>query len=174
METAAVALVPLALGHADAMYRWMLDPEVASNVGLRAAPSRERTLAFIERASSDDTICARAIVENGTHVGNVVLDRIDRYLGTTRLHIYVGEAAARGRRVGRTALILALDLAFGELGLHKVWLTVHVKNARAIAAYKAVGFVVEGTHREEFLLDGKRVDEVYMGVLASEHRAPRA
>lgn len=163
-----VALVPLDVGHAEAMFTWMCDSVVAKNLGLRSEPSLEKSRAFVDRALSDDAICARAIVVDGKYVGNVVLDQIDHYAQKSRLHIYVGEPAARGKGVGKRALELILSIAFQELRLNKVWLTVHTQNASAIAAYRAVGFQSEGVHREEFLLDGKRVDELYMGCLAAD------
>jgi RimJ/RimL family protein N-acetyltransferase len=162
-----VALAPLDASHADAMLRWMQDPFVAENLGLRSEPSLEKTHDFIRRAGTDPTIAARAILHDGLHVGNVVLDSIDRFASKARLHIYVGEARARGCGVAKRAVRLALDLAFGDLGLDKVWLTVHAGNASARAVYLAAGFVEEGVHREEFLLRGERVDAIYMGA----HRA---
>lgn len=170
MSQADVTLASLSPDHAEAMYRWMRDPMVAKNVGLRSEPTLEKTLAFIARASSDDTIEARAILRGGVHVGNVVLDQIDRHASKARLSIYVGETAERGRGVGKHALLAALRLAFENLSLNKVWLTVHTRNVNAIAAYVAVGFQVEGVHREEFVLDGARVDELYMGCLAADFR----
>ena len=161
-----VALVPLESGHAPAMHRWMHDPVVAENLGLRSEPSLDKSLAYVEKANSDPTIHARAILADDVHVGNVVLDRIDRTVRTARLHIYVGEASVRGHGVGKRAVSLAVRAAFEELGLQKVWLTVHSGNARAIATYVACGFQVEGVHRREFLLGGRLVDEIYMGVLA--------
>ena len=148
-----------------AIVRWLRDPVVSANLGLRSKPTRARTRAFVSAAAKDDEVCARAILLDRRHVGNVVLDQIDRHIGKARLHIYVGEADARGHGVGRRAVELALDLAWGELDLHKVWLTVHERNTAAVRAYEAVGFRVEGTHRGEFLLDGERLDELYMGVL---------
>ncbi len=165
-----VTLGPLTPAHADAMLRWMLDPTVSKNLGLRSEPTAEKTAQWLDRAAGDDTIEARAILSDGQHVGNVVLDQIDRHVSRARLSIYVGETSARSRGVGKSAVQLALELAFGDLGLHKVWLTVHGRNAAAIAAYKAVGFLVEGTHRDEFVLDGERLAEIYMGALASERR----
>lgn len=159
-----VALAPLRPAHAPAIVRWLRDPAVSANLGLRSRPTLARTRAFIA-AAAGDTVCARAILVDGRHVGNVVLDHIDRQIGKARLHIYIGEAAARGRGVGRRAVALALALAFDQLGLYKVWLTVHAHNTAAIRAYQAVGFAIEGTHRGEFLLDGERVDELYMGAL---------
>jgi RimJ/RimL family protein N-acetyltransferase len=165
-----VTLGELTAAHGAAMLRWMRDPEVSKNLGLRSAPSEEKTAVWLERAATDPTIAARAILVDDEHVGNIVLDQIDVLVSKARLSIYVGEAAARSRGVGKAAIRLALELAFGSLGLHKVWLTVHARNVAAIAAYKAIGFVVEGTHRDEFLLDGERLPELYMGILSTDPR----
>jgi RimJ/RimL family protein N-acetyltransferase len=152
------------------MHRWTSDDEIRDGLGLRAASTREGTELWIARALADDTTRAFAIHDGGAHVGMVVLDRIDRHVGTARLHIYVGAPEVRGRGIGRAATKLAVERAFGELGLHKVWLTVHARNARAIAAYVSAGFQVEGVLRDEFLLRGERVAALYMGILRSESR----
>lgn len=166
-----VTLAPLRPGHAPAMVRWLKDPAVSQNLGLRTAPTLARTKAFIATARAAaaardlDAPCPRAILLGDRHVGTVVLDQIDRHLGKARLHIYVGDPAARGHGVGQRAVALAVALAFGELALRKVWLTVHVRNEAAIRAYAAAGFATEGVHRGEFLLGGEHLDELYMGIL---------
>jgi RimJ/RimL family protein N-acetyltransferase len=164
-----IQLVPLEPRHAQAMYRWMCDPAVRDNVGVRSEPSLARTSAWIEQATEDPAAAPFAIELGGMHVGNVVLDRIDHHLSTCRLSIYVGEAAARGKGIGRAAVELAVQHAFATLGLNKVWLTVHVHNAPAIAAYVAAGFAVEGILRDEFVLRGKRCAAFYMSVLKQDH-----
>jgi RimJ/RimL family protein N-acetyltransferase len=165
-----VTLAPIAREHAARMLAWMRDPEVAANIGLKQAPSSERTAAWIERALTDATIRAFAILRAGEHVGNVVLDQLDEQLGAARLSIYIGEAAARGGGVGRTALALLAEHAFGALGLHKIWLTVHARNAAAIKLYLDAGFTIEGVLRDEFVLDGRRLAALRMGLLAGELR----
>ncbi len=162
-------LVPLRPCHAEAMYRWMCDPDVRENVGVRSDPSLERTLAWIEQAMHDPANAPFAVELSGTHVGNVVLDRIDRHLGTCRLSIYLGELSTRGKGVGRAAVQRAVQHAFEKLDLNKVWLTVHVHNAAAIAAYVAAGFAVEGVLRDEFVLHGRRCAAFYMSVLKCEY-----
>ena len=162
-----VTLSPLKPEHAEATYRWVCDAEVADNLGLRHAPSLELTRAWIKQAVMDPHKRAFAIRSDGIHVGNIVLDQIDRYLGTCRLSIYVGEAG-RGQGVGRQAVALAAEQAFDELGLNKVWLIVHAHNARAVKAYLAAGFVIEGVLRDEFILRGQRVNALRMGLLASD------
>lgn len=163
-----VSLAVLSPSHAPAMVAWLADPLVAANLGLRMRPTLERTLTFIAGANDRDSVVARAILLGERHVGTVVLDRIDRHVQTARLHIYVGDPGVRGHKVGQRAVAGAVTLAFDEIGLEKVWLTVHVRNTAAIRAYQAVGFVIEGTHRREFLLDGELIDELYMGMLRSD------
>jgi len=155
-------LAPLGPAHAAQMNAWMHVAEIAENLGLRSEPSLARTLEWIARATEDDSILPFAILSDEVHVGNVVFDRIDAYLSSARLSIYVGVAG-----VGQPALRLALDWAFSQRvpSLNKVWLTVHVENARAIAAYTKVGFRVEGTLRDEFVLRGRRTDALMMSVL---------
>lgn len=171
---ADVSLRPLGPEHAAAMLRWTQDPTVADNLGLRAAPSAERTAAWLARALGSVEVCPFAIylgaATDAAHVGNVILDRIDAHLQTARLSIYIGEASARGAGVGRAALHLALQRAFDPQGLdlYKVWLTVHARNQAALQAYLAAGFTHEGTLRGEFLLRGERVDALYLGALRAE------
>jgi len=169
-----INLEPLQASHAPAMLRWMGDPEVAENLGLRSIPSLERTLAWIAQAEQDENVVPLAIECHGQHVGNVIIDRIDRYLGTGRLSIYIGEAAARGQKIGQRALKMCTQYAFEQLGLHKVWLTVHVHNARAIAAYTAAGFAIEGVLRDEFILRGQRCNALLMGLLRPPAECQRA
>ena len=164
MAVAEIELRPLQSAHAEAMLRWMLDPEIADNVGLRSTPTLERTQAWIARTDVD----AQAIYFAGRHVGNVVLDQFDDYLQTARLSVYLGEPSARGRGVAREALRMALAHGFGGRQLYRIWLTVHARNARALALYNGLGFRQEGVLRGDVLLRGDRVDAVLLSMLRSE------
>ncbi len=76
-----------------------------------------------------------------------------------------------GRGLGTEAIRLVLRHAFGTLGMHRVELKVLDCNARAIAAYRACGFVEEGRERESCWVDGRWHDDVVMGVLDREFAA---
>lgn len=165
---ADVTIGPLEIGYAPAMYRWMCDPEIRENLGLRNEASLERTQRWIEQALLAEEMQAYAILQADCHVGNVVIDRLDRYIGTGRLSVYVGEGSARGMGVGATGMYLAMARAFGELRLHKIWLTVHAQNYRAMRTYASLGFALEGILRDECWLRGERMDALYMGVLATD------
>ena len=157
--------MPLSLEHAAATAAWMDDPLIARGIGLRSEPSLDSTRDWIRRAQLDPAIHPFAIVDGADHVGNVVLDELDRYLGTARLSIYVGSAAARGIGVAQQAIALVSAHAARALDLHKLWLTVHTGNAAAIAAYLRCGFVEEGVLRDEFMIDGVRTDILRMGLI---------
>jgi RimJ/RimL family protein N-acetyltransferase len=150
------------------MFQWMTDPEVSINIGLRTEPSLEKTHSWLRRALEDRGTRAYAILLDGRHVGNLIFDRIDDYLATARLSIYIGEREARGRGVGSKALRLGLTEAFERLSLNKVWLIVHVHNTRAIQTYLRAGFVMEGIVRDEFRLNGQLVPAFYMGILSAD------
>lgn len=152
----------------------MCDPEVRLGIGLRQEPSLDKTRDWIERASRGNEVRAYAVTCAGAYVGNVVLDRFDHYLGTARLSVYIGDAARRGQGLGRNAVALAVQVGFEQLRLYKIWLTVHAENQRAVATYRAIGFVHEGTLRDEFLIGGRRLPALYMGLLRTEWRVAPA
>jgi RimJ/RimL family protein N-acetyltransferase len=168
---ADVRLTHLDPGCAGRMYRWMTDPDISSNLGLQVEPSLEKTQEWIAKAEREPGIRAFAILLNDVHVGNVVLDQIDTYLGKARFSIYIGEPSARSGGVGSTATLLALTTGFRELRLYKVWLTVHCCNDRAIKTYLRLGFQLEGVLRGEFLLGGRRLSAWYMSILSDEFLA---
>ena len=76
-----------------------------------------------------------------------------------------------GRGLGTEAIRLVLRHAFGTLGMHRVDLKVLDFNDRAIAAYRACGFVEEGRERESCWVEGRWHDDVIMGLLDREFAA---
>jgi RimJ/RimL family protein N-acetyltransferase len=153
---------------AGRMFEWMQSAEIAEALGLTVEPTLERTIGWIRQAVQKQDIRAWAIEQDGVHVGNLVFDQFDRKAATARLSVYIGPAESRGSGAGSTAICEGLSRIFEERSLHKVWLTVHAENDAAIRAYRSLGFQVEGTLREAFVWNGRRLDALYMGLLRSE------
>jgi RimJ/RimL family protein N-acetyltransferase len=153
---------------AHRMFEWMQTPDVAEAIGLTIAPSLEHTYRWIRQAAQKHAVRAWAIHRSGVHVGNVVFDQFDHKAATARLSVYIGQPKSRSSGVGSTAIHEALTRIFEERSLHKIWLTVHKENTPAIRTYLSLGFQVEGTLREAFVCNGKRLDALYMGLLRSE------
>ena len=69
--------------------------------------------------------------------------------------------SARGRGIGRMLLEAAVAEAARQ-GAHKLTLRVLAGNAPARRLYEQAGFVVEGVLKDEFLIEGRHVDDVLM------------
>jgi RimJ/RimL family protein N-acetyltransferase len=80
----------------------------------------------------------------------------------------IGERDFWGRGYGTDAMQLILRYAFMEVNLRRVTLTVFEYNPRAIRSYEKAGFRHEGRLRKLLHRDGKRYDELFMGILRDE------
>ena len=80
----------------------------------------------------------------------------------------IGERDFWGKGYGTDLMKLILRYAFLEVNLRRVTLTVFEYNPRAIRAYEKAGFRHEGRIRGSLNRDGKRYDELFMGVLREE------
>ncbi len=94
--TTTISLSPLEMSHAAAMYKWMLDPEVSNNIGLRSEPTLLKTRDWIRSALQSESFLPFAIYWIGHHVGNIIFDQIDSKRASARLSLYIGEPEARG------------------------------------------------------------------------------
>jgi len=90
---------------------------------------------------------AWAVEHDGRLLGEVRLDSIDMRDRRARLATGLLDPAKLGYGLGRQAIRLVLDHAFGVIGLHRVDLRVVAYNVRAICCYRACGFVEEGRER---------------------------
>ncbi|MEZ5912114.1 MAG: GNAT family protein [Paracoccaceae bacterium] len=109
-----------------------------------------------------------------------IIEAEGRLIGAIRLHslnpvdrramlaIGILDPGALGRGYGGQAMRLLIAHAFGAMGLHRLGVRVLADNSRAIRAYQAVGFVIEGREREAALIDGAWQDDLIMGLLASD------
>lgn len=73
-----------------------------------------------------------------------------------------------GLKLSYTAYIKFINLLFEEKKLHKISLEVLSTNIRAFNLYKKLGFIVEGTRRQEVLKKDEYVDSIIMSILKSE------
>lgn len=106
--------------------------------------------------------------EDWLHIGNSGIHRVDPVNRSAEFGILIGEKAYWNQGFGREATQLTLQHGFDDLNLHRIFLRVYENNPRAIACYKAAGFVQEGILREAIFKNGSYINEVEMGILQSE------
>jgi RimJ/RimL family protein N-acetyltransferase len=111
------------------------------------------------------------IEADGAMVGEVRLDGLNATDRRVRLAVGLYSDRHLGRGIGRRAVGLVLQQAFGPLGLHRVDLRVLSYNLRAIRCYEACGFVHEGIERHSALVGGEWHDDKIMSILEQDFRA---
>lgn len=103
-------------------------------------------------------------VVDGEVVGAALLKRgqLKMHRHTCNYRIWIGPKY-RGMGIGKKFMLYSIDWARAQ-GLRKFCLDVFSNNDRAIELYKKYGFVVEGRRREQFNLEGRYVDEIFMSL----------
>lgn len=104
-------------------------------------------------------------------IGFIDLKWIDWSNGGAFIQLGIGEAADRGCGYGTEALKLALRFAFDELSLYRLTAPIAAYNPIALHVFKKAGFVEEVRRREALYRDGRRWDQILLGLLAEEWRA---
>lgn len=134
------------------------------------------TRAFIEKALrqfAEGHGFHAGIWYRGELAGVIGLHFIDRNNRRTELGYWLA-GRFEGRGIMTRACRAVVDYAFGRLGLHRVEIRCAADNHRSRAIPERLGFTQEGVLRESGYLDGRFVDMVVYGVLASEWRAGAA
>lgn len=102
----------------------------------------------------------------GVPTGIVAFTGIDRVNENSSWAFYAAPEAPQG--TGTCMEFLALEHAFGPLGLHKLQCEVLAFNTPVIKLHQKFGFKVEGIFREQHRVDEAFVDIYRLGMLKSE------
>ena len=100
------------------------------------------------------TLTAISLSDNRP-VGYVNVSDIDAISGTCRIGLAIFAPADRGKGLGRRIMDLMLAYCREWLNIRKVNLIVLADNKAAVTLYEKCGFVIEGTLKDEYFLDGR-------------------
>jgi ribosomal-protein-alanine N-acetyltransferase len=87
---------------------------------------------------------------------------------------YYGFRANAGKGLMKEGLGLALDAAFGPLGLHRVEVNIQPGNVRSIGLVTSMGFAQEGFSRGYLRIAGRWRDHVRFAMLSEDWRAQKS
>lgn len=162
-----ITIVPTAEQHFEELY-----------LALDAVAREKRYLAFLQAPPIEDSFAFyRRIVTNGLCQFVAVMD--DKVVGWCDILPTHGEARShvgtlgiglieRARHCGIGARLMEAAIARAwETGLRRIELTVRADNANAKALYERFGFVIEGTQRGAFCVDGVFFDSYAMALVRS-------
>lgn len=120
---------------------------------LQHAPPGSQLVAFY-----DDKLCG--------YIGFGCPSRMESHRHVCEINIAV-HPNVRRRGIGRE-LIEAVKKHVRDYGIRKLRLRVLSVNEAALAFYRSCGFEEEGRLREEFYLQGRYVDDIFMGLMLSD------
>jgi RimJ/RimL family protein N-acetyltransferase len=147
-----------------AMYCWANDVAAARFDGTFRPVNLSDVVRQCESAGKDPSRVMFAIRKRGESaiIGYLHIQNISSVHRSADIGIRIGEEKNRGHGFGKEALAMALDYCWRHLNLNRVGLIVFRNNPRALGAYKAAGFRVEGRLKKFFFIDGAWVDVLLM------------
>lgn len=163
--SAAVRLRAMREDDLERVLSWRNHPEVRRYMYSQHEIGLDEHRRWFERAAQDPARHLLVFEKDGLPRGFVNLSLIASG-GIADWGFYVAPEAPKGtgRLLGRSAL----DYAFIEVGLHKVCGQALAYNERSIRFHRSLGFLEEGTLRDQHH-DGQRYhDVVCFGLLAAE------
>lgn len=146
---------------------WVNDPEIARLID-RAGPvtPTEHEAWYRMLVTSPSTaVFAVDRLSDGKLIGLVWLYDIHRRHRRAEVRIVIGDKTAWGGGYGTDALRVLARVAFGPLGLDKLWADVLVTNPRGARAFERAGFTREGLLVGDRIQDDGRVDVIRLGIL---------
>jgi RimJ/RimL family protein N-acetyltransferase len=146
---------------------WVNDPEIARLID-RAAPVTQAEHEAWYRALVTSPSAAPFAVDrlvDDRFIGLVWLYDIHPRHRRAEVRIVIGDRGARGGGYGTDALRVLARIAFGPLGLEKLWADVLATNPRAADAFERAGFSREGLLHGDRVQDATRVDVVRLGLI---------
>lgn len=162
-----VMLTELHRADSDTLFGWINDPETVRFNAPYAPVHESGHAVWFDKITLDPTRIVFGIRERATARLLGVLQLIDLHPihRTTELVIRIGSEQDRNRGFGSEAIRLAIEFAFADRNLQRVWLRAFADNARAIRAYEKAGMQREGVLRRACFIGGEWRDEVIMAIL---------
>ncbi len=116
-----------------------------------------------------------AVVPRGSNVavGIVQLRSLERGVRTAEWGVALG-SPYWGRGLFTDTAALVMRFAFDIVGVRRLEARSRVDNARANAAFRKIGAVLEGVLRQTFERGGRRYDQCLWSILAGEKSSARA
>lgn len=145
---------------------WRNAPSVRANMYTRHEISLEEHKQWWQRVRKKEDQKYFMYEKSLKPLGVVSFSMIDHVNGNCAWAFYASPDALRG--TGSKMEFLALEYAFNDLGLHKIYCEVLDFNTPVINLHKKFGFQIEGIFRSHHKTDAGYADVYRMGLLNSD------
>lgn len=170
LEGKTVILRELAMNDANGNYpHWFNDPEVTRyNSHGEILYTKAMALEYIQQVHASPTHHVFAIDYQGSHIGNIALQAINKKARNAEFAILIGEPGLYGKGLAEEAGRLLLAHAFHTLHLHRVYCGTSSKNLGMQKLAGKLGMLQEGIRRDGLLKNGEFADIIEYGILENE------
>jgi RimJ/RimL family protein N-acetyltransferase len=168
LETANLRLEPLGPEHFDGTWAALADTETRRLTGTHDEFTQEQIRDWLATRADAHDRADWAIIrrEDGSYVGEVVLNDLDPHNESMGFRIALGGPDVFGRGYGSEATKAVVDYGLEVIGLHRISLEVVDFNLRAQRVYEKIGFHAEGLLRDAWYWDGEWSDVVVMAIVS--------
>lgn len=149
---------------------WLSDPDVMRYLESRwSAHTVESVRAFIDtcNASAADLLLG-VCLPGGRHIGNIKIGPMHPQHRSAAIGLMFGARDCWGQGYASEAIGAVTAYAFAALGLEKVWAGCYASNEASQRAFLRNGFVVEGRQKHMWLFEGRREDNVVLGLCRAD------
>lgn len=144
---------------------WLNDPEVYKFLESGGGYTMQSLNDYIRNTTQHKIFFwAICLKKTGKHIGNIKIDPISFRHKRGEYGILIGDKNQWGKGFAREASELVINFCFEILKLRKVTLGVVSHNTHAVALYKKMGFVIEGTYINHGEYDNKLANVFRMAI----------
>ena len=101
-------------------------------------------------------------IQDKTYIGGCGYHNVNYKNRTCQVGIVINQKKFQNQGFGTEAFQLLINYLFKEMNIRKILLNVFANNSRAIHVYKKIGFIVEGTLKNNIYREGHYWDELIM------------
>ena len=160
-----IVLHPIERSDLDAVHAWRNDPSITEHLATLKKP-RDRIDRWYASLGADKR--AYAVVVDDVLVGYAQIDDIDSVNRKCDIGVVIGDKQYWSRGIGTKVARAVTEIAFSDLGMHRVLAVASERNPASIRCFKHAGYTEEGRLRHANFRDGEFFDLVLLSVLEHE------
>lgn len=162
-----IVLRKMEINDTDDIVRWRNTEEVRSRFLYQEPFTREKHLDWIKNKVNIGLVVQMMICEkeSGRAIGSAYFRDIDHVNHKAEYGLFIGESDSRVKGIGFETTNMMLRYGFEEMGLHRIYARVLSDNIVSLKSAIKAGLEVEGTLREDIILQESYRDIVLLGAL---------
>lgn len=164
-----IRLRPLAESDMPLKVKWYNDPKVRKTLVVDEVFELDKTIVWFNTLAANETRTDFMVESlDGVSIGITGLIDIDQKNKTAQCYCVIGEKPFWGKGVGTEIHSVLFQWGFETLGIEKIWAHIRTNNPAIYRVVEKLGFKIEGTLRQDKIIDGQRIDLYHIGLLRDE------